>query len=440
MKFYLVLSILLLSSLVNAAGPRVDNTKLFVKLAKNSRVPQNELIKNAKYLFNSYYLLETSNAKALASELKLSKNVIKTQFNKYSGSQDLPKVQKTKDSYDSFISSVFNDARVGRVWSFKDASNHGVSVEKSYLAPVSAGEQTEIIVAVVDTGVDYKHDDLQDVMWVNKSEIPGNGIDDDENGYIDDIHGINTLKRRDDGSAFGNPMASHSHGTHVAGTIGATQNNNVGIAGIASKVKIMAIRAVPDDSDETDADVVESFLYAAQNGAKLINCSFGKSINEDGDIVKETIEHIGKTYGVLVLAAAGNDYGRDIDSDRAFPASFNTDYLLVVASTTKYGRMSWFSNVGEKSVDLAAPGSDIYSTVKGNQYANMSGTSMATPTTTGVAAKVLNHFPELGPLELKKVLMESVTPVSSFAGRMVSPGRVDLYNSLMFTLENYNSL
>ena len=254
------------------------------------------------------------------------------------------------------------------------------------------------------------------------------------------MHGINTLKRRDDGSAYGNPMASHSHGTHVSGTIAAAQNNNVGIAGIASAVKIMAIRAVPNSSDETDLDVVESFLYAAKNGAKLINCSFGKSHNEGGMIVNETIDHIGKTFGVLIFAAAGNDYGRDIDSNKTYPASFESDYLLVVASTKKSGGLSWFSNIGEKSVDLAAPGSDVYSTVKDNKYANMSGTSMATPTAVGVAAEVLSHFPELGPLGLKKALMDSVTPVKKFQGKMVSPGRIDLFSSLQFTLENYSEL
>ncbi len=423
-----------------AESPRFDNSKLFITLKDGASLPQSSLIKSSKHLFGHNYLVTTSNAVNLQNELAENSSIQKTEKNYYAGKRLLPEVSTVKLNSEPMLNfAAFNDPKVGRVWSFSDSAKKGVSVNKSYLAPLGV-EKDEIIVAVVDTGVDYNHEDLKSVMWINTAEIPGNRIDDDNNGYIDDIHGINTLKRRDDGSAFGNPMASHSHGTHVAGTIAAAQNNNVGIAGIASTVKIMAIRAVPDSSDETDADVVESFLYAAKHGAKIINCSFGKSHNEGGMIVNETIDHIGKDYGVLVLAAAGNDYGRNIDKDKTYPASFESDYLLVVASTSKRGGMSWFSNVGPKSVDLAAPGSDIYSTVKNNQYGNMSGTSMATPTTAGVAAEVLSHFPDLTPVELKKVLMDSVTPVSKFNGKMVSPGRVDLFNSLQFTLENYTNL
>ena len=423
-----------------ANTPKFDNTKLFIKIKEGSNIPQSNLIKSTKHLFTNNYIVSTSDAVKLQSELSVNPTIISTEKNYFAGKRVLPEVSTVKFNTEPMLNfAAFNDPRVGRIWSFSDASDKGVSVNKSYLSPLGVNKE-EIIVAVVDTGVDYNHEDLKAVMWHNPGEIPGNKIDDDNNGYIDDVHGINTLKRRDDGSAYGNPMASHSHGTHVSGTIAAAQNNNVGIAGIASTVKIMAIRAVPNSSDETDLDVVESFLYAAKNGAKLINCSFGKSHNEGGMIVNETIDHIGKTFGVLIFAAAGNDYGRDIDSNKTYPASFESDYLLVVASTKKNGGLSWFSNIGEKSVDLAAPGSDVYSTVKDNKYANMSGTSMATPTAVGVAAEVLSHFPELGPLGLKKALMDSVTPVKKFQGKMVSPGRIDLFSSLQFTLENYSEL
>jgi thermitase len=439
MRIMLLLSIFG-CTLAMASTPKFDNTKLFIKIKEGSNIPRSKLIKSTKHLFTNNYIVSTTDAVKLQNELSVNPGIISTEKNYFAGKRVLPEVSNVKFNTEPMLNfAAFNDPRVGRVWSFSDASDKGVSVNKSYLSPLGVNKE-EIIVAVVDTGVDYNHEDLKAVMWHNPGEIPGNKIDDDNNGYIDDVHGINTLKRRDDGSAYGNPMASHSHGTHVSGTIAAAQNNNVGIAGIASAVKIMAIRAVPNSSDETDLDVVESFLYAAKNGAKLINCSFGKSHNEGGMIVNETIDHIGKTFGVLIFAAAGNDYGRDIDSNKTYPASFESDYLLVVASTKKSGGLSWFSNIGEKSVDLAAPGSDVYSTVKDNKYANMSGTSMATPTAVGVAAEVLSHFPELGPLGLKKALMDSVTPVKKFQGKMVSPGRIDLFSSLQFTLENYSEL
>ncbi len=424
---------------VYASTPRFDNSKLFVKLKDGKAFPNSTYIKSVKHLFGDNYLVDTTNATKLAEEFAQDLSILKTEKNYYAGKRILPKTEPLQKSVELDIFNAFNDPKVGRVWSFRDAGGNGVSVDKSYLSPLGT-EKENMIVAVVDTGVDYNHEDLKNVMWKNTAEIAGNDVDDDNNGYVDDIYGINTLVKDIQGNATGDPQASHAHGTHVAGTIAAEQNNNTGIAGIASTAQIMAIRTVPDASDETDADVVESFLYAAKHGAKLINCSFGKSHNEGGMIVNETIDHIGETYGTLVFAAAGNDYGRDIDTNRQYPASFESDYLVVVASTTKSGGLSWFSNVGAKSVDLAAPGSSIYSTTPRNNYGNMSGTSMATPTTVGVAAEVWSHFPELGALQLKKVLMESVTPVKDFQGKMVTGGRVDLYNALQYTLNNYRNL
>jgi len=429
----LTLMISLTVSFAALSAQNFDNSKLFIKLNNGSSMPQLGLIKSSKHLFANNYIVETTDAKLLAQKLTSNNAVISTQLNFISEKKALPKVNRAKNNEPMDIFNFFNDPKVGRIWSFRDATDNGVSVDKSYLSPLNVNKE-EIIVAVVDTGVDYNHEDLKNVMWKNTGEIEGNGIDDDGNGYIDDIFGIDPLDDDTD------PMASHAHGTHVAGTIGAEQNNRTGIAGIASNVKIMAIRTVPDSSDETDADVVESFLYAAKNGARIINCSFGKRDNEGGMIVNETIDHIGKEYKTLVIAAAGNDYGRDIDTKLVYPASFQSDYLMVVASTTKRGGLSWFSNIGKKNVDVAAPGSDVYSTTPGNNYGNMSGTSMAAPTTAGVAAEILSHFPELDAVSLKNAMMKSVTKVGSFSSKMASGGRVDLFKTLTHTLNNLNDI
>ncbi len=444
MKLLLVVFVMATSGLALGSTPRFDNSRLFISLKDNAKLPSSNLIKSAKHLFANHYLVQTTSAVKLQRVLAKNTNVLATEKNYYAGKRELPTPNFNKNGDDEeeiewFDYKSFNDPLVGRIWSFNDSDANGVSVDKTYLSPLRRPEE-DIIVAVVDTGVDYNHEDLKNVMWRNEKEIPGNGIDDDNNGYVDDVYGIDTLEKNADGSATGDPMASHAHGTHVAGTIAAEQNNGIGIAGIASRVKIMAIRTVPDNADETDADVVESFLYAARHGAKLINCSFGKNHNEGGGIVDTTIDWIGTKHGVLVVAAAGNDYGRDIDSRRTFPASFDSDYLMVIASTNKRGSLSFFSNIGPKNVDVAAPGSSIYSTVPGNRYQNMSGTSMATPTAVGVAAEVLSNFPELSPLQLKKVLMKSATPVKRFQGKMVSEGRVDLYNALQYTLINFPKL
>lgn len=437
MKIAILSMILVISAF--AETPRFETNRLFIKLAPGAKVPSSDLIKSVKPLFGQNYLVNTTNAVALENELKNNKNIVATEKSYFAGKNELPKAKKDKSMTEFNFFEAFNDPKVSRIWSFKDIGDYGVSVDRAYMNPIGLAKE-EVIVAVVDTGVDYNHEDLKNVMWINSKEIPNNGIDDDNNGYVDDVHGIDTLNKDDQGNASGDPMASHAHGTHVAGTIAAEQNNHTGIAGIASNVKIMAIRAVPDSSDETDADVVESFLYAAKHGARIINCSFGKKHNEGGMIVNETIDHIGKTYGVLVIAAAGNEYRSDNDVKPKYPASFPSDHLMVIASTNKTGGLSWFSNIGKKTVDVAAPGSSIYSTVPGNGYANMSGTSMAAPTAAGVTAEVLSHFPDFNGQTIKKVIMDSAVAHPPFQHRMVSGARVNLHLALRHALKNYDNL
>jgi len=381
-----------------------------------------------KLLFNDWYVVHTRDVTTLENELKNIDPRIIIERDFKSSKRVLP---KTRDTYERNISkarSFFNDPSATRVWSFEDANRYGISIERAY-RDLSIPYQEEIIVAVVDTGIDYNHEDLKNVMWTNTQEIPGNGIDDDNNGYVDDIHGLNTLIRDSEGNATGDMMDTHSHGTHVAGTIGAEQNNDIGIAGIAGNVRLMGLRTVPNSGDELDVDVIEAFLYAAKNGARVINCSFGKDRNEGGMAVKEAIDFIGQKYKTLVVAAAGNS-SRDIDTRPTYPASFNSENLLVVASTTSRGRLSFFSNYGSENVDLAAPGSDIYSTVPRNGYGSKSGTSMASPTTAGVAAEVLSKFPKLTPREVKEVLMKTVTKSRRIRRSLASQGRIDLYNAL----------
>ncbi len=401
--------------------------RLLVKTQNEDLIKSLPQSKRVKHLFKNWYVIHTDDLKSLENQLKGLKTRIIVERDYRATSKKLPTPQ-AREKTNLPQSAFFNDPKAGDVWSFKDANRHGSSIEKAYQAEFPQA-QTEVIVAVVDTGIDHNHEDLSDVMWTNPNEIPGNGIDDDQNGYIDDVYGLNTLVRDDEGNATGDTMDTHSHGTHVAGTIGATQNNGVGIAGIASNVRLMALRTVPNSGDELDVDVIEAFLYAAKNGAKIINCSFGKDNNEGGQAVKEAIDFIGTTYGTLVVAAAGNS-SRDIDSRLTYPASFPSSNLMVVGSTTSSGRMSWFSNYGKVNVDLAAPGSQIYSTTPGNRYANMSGTSMASPTAAGIAAEVLSRYPHLGPVELKEALMKTVTKTRRIRRAMASQGRIDLFSTL----------
>jgi thermitase len=422
-----VIALLLLSSSIFAELPRFNNKRLIVKLKEGQSLEKNHLIKKADHLFGQLYVLHTNDALQLESNLLKSKKFEYIEKDFYS-KRSLATPSARHESVPRARAKYFNDKFANKLWGFDERTSHGMSVNMAY-STHTATQNEEIIVAVVDTGVDVKHEDLKANIWINEGEIAGNKIDDDGNGYVDDINGINTLVRDAQGKATVDLKDGHGHGTHVSGTIAAVQNNKIGIAGVSSHTKIMGIRTVPNDADELDVDIIEGFLYAAKHGARLINCSFGKKVNEGGMAVSDTIKHIGENYNVLVVAAAGNETS-NIDVNLKYPASFQNDSLLVVASTSSLGGLSYFSNYGAKNVDLAAPGSNIYSTMPGNKYGDMSGTSMATPNTVGVAAEVLSRYPDLSAIELKETLMNSVTPVKAFNGKMISGGRVDLHSAL----------
>lgn len=423
----------------HAGSERYHPNHLFVKMKAGETLIASPLIKSSKKLFDNLYLVKTSSAEQLAANISSSPIVEYVEKDFYAPTKIMPK-HEVLDRADVFIKNLqnfnfemtsFNDPDVPKLWAFK--GNAGLDVNGAYDSLPERAPK-EVIVAVVDTGVDHNHEDLKDIMWTNEGEIPANGIDDDNNGYIDDIHGINTLVRDAQGQATMNTMASHWHGTHVSGTIAATQNNGLGIAGVASNVKIMAIRTVPDAADELDSDIVEAYLYAAKMGAKVINCSFGKSVNEGGMVVRDTINKISQK-GVLVVISAGNDSSGPIrwhnnDTSPKYPASFDSENTLVIASTTSSGGLSSFSNVGKVTVDVASPGSSIYSTINGNKYSSASGTSMAAPNASGVVAMVMGYYPNLKNTAIKKVLMSSVTKVPEFADKVASGGRLNLKAAL----------
>lgn len=456
-------------------------------------------------------------------------------------------------------------------WYLKDPKKtkvYGVGAEKAYELLKGKNPQ-EVIVAVIDSGVETDHPDLKDVIWVNEKEIPGNGVDDDNNGYIDDVHGWSFLggpggdidqealeisrmyrseakyfegkdlsnlsaedKKRHEAflklkeahtkeisttaQNYGqikvlndyiqNVKASNNgeftkkgnkayqpkneietkikkrlglilavvkpaeledqisgaaksyegmlkmdkldvdslrmtlvgdnpsdmterfygcnryegpdafHGTHVAGIIAAKRGNGIGIEGIANNVKIMVLRAVPN-GDERDKDVANAIRYAVDNGAKVINMSFGKYYTPNKDVVDEAILYA-KSKDVLLVHAAGND-AKNKDLEDSYPTRILSDGTIAsnwievgASSSSKKGKdlIANFSNYGSKTVDVFAPGVDIYSTVPDGKYGDASGTSMACPATAGVAAMIRSYFPELKAHEVKELLMKTATP------------------------------
>ena len=426
----------------------------------------------------------------------------------------------------------------------------GMSVDRAYDELLNGLKPKKVIVAVIDSGVDIDHEDLDGLIWKNLNEIPNNKIDDDRNGYIDDVFGwnflgdsynetlemsrlvrdnkinhpqyenakttvleklseaeenlklyspilenykiansiiLNYLKKdsylideikdlesedefvikakefiiyadsfdlnlnlleglvneyydfvnyyynvefngRDSvgddiydlsDQDYGNPNVMHSrdsesHGTHVSGIIAANRNNNIGMKGINNSVKIMPIRAVPN-GDEYDKDISLAIRYAVDNGAQIINMSFGKSFSSNPEWVYEAIKYAEKN-NVLIVHAAGND-DKDLDKmdDKNFPndhkyeLEFANNYISVGASTISYneGLVAYFSNYGQKNVDIYAPGYQIYSLLPGNKYDFKNGTSMAAPAVSGVASLILSYFPKTSAKKLKKIILDS---------------------------------
>lgn len=529
-----------------------------------------------------------------------------------------------------YAQTDINESTYSQDWFLKDPQTdhlQGVSAERAYNTLLKGKESRTVLVAVIDSGIDIDHEDLKDVIWTNEDEIPGNGIDDDHNGYVDDVHGWSFLgnkngnnvdadtyeltreyvrlkkkyegvkekdikgKQRDDYNYWKKIEADYlaeakkaqeqynlysmiyenishgvdtlravlgveelspdvldgfqtsdqslriakgavmlifqnmgpdadvdealdelkeavehfetqveygynpdfnsreivgdnysdvyekgygcndvkgpdpSHGTHVAGIIGANRKNDIGIKGIADNVRIMSVRAVPN-GDERDKDVANAIIYAADNGAQVINMSFGKSYSPQKYAVDKAVKYA-ESKGVLLIHAAGNE-GKDIDTASNYPTRYYYKKWLFFKPRKKehqdwieVGASSWsgdeefaasFSNFGKHTVDLFAPGVDIYSTYPNNEYKKNSGTSMASPSTAGVAALIMSYFPKLTADEVKEILMKStrkfdnlqvIRPGSdeeiAFADLSRSGGVVDVYEAVKMAEEKQAS-
>jgi subtilisin family serine protease len=286
---------------------------------------------------------------------------------------------------------------------------------------------TDVVVADIDTGVNYNHPDLAANMWRNPGEIAGNGVDDDSNGYVDDVYGI------DPANNDSNPLDIDGHGTHTSGTIGAVSDNGVGVAAVAPRVKILACRFIGASGTGSDADAIECFNYVVALKQRGVNVRV--TSNSWGGLrdqffpqaLKNAIDAAGAA-GIVNVFAAGND-GVNIDSTPFDPASFTSSSIVSVAASDSADAKASFSNYGAVSVDLAAPGVDILSTYKSG-YAYASGTSMATPHVAGAAAMLLAYRPALTVGEVKNALLNSADLLGSWTGLVATGGRLNLFQTL----------
>lgn len=289
---------------------------------------------------------------------------------------------------------------------------------------------TNTVVAVIDTGVRYTHVDLARQMWSNPGEIPGNGIDDDGNGYIDDVHGINSILDS------GDPFDDGDHGSHVAGTIAASANDENGHVGVAWNVRIMALKFLrgPDQGGfGLTSDAIQCLQYAVSKGVKLSNNSWGGGPFEQ--TMLDALQQA-RDRGHLFIAAAGNNT-QDADLDPGFPASYDLDNVVSVAALDRKDKLASFSNYGRTSVDLGAPGVEIFSSTSGSdtEYQVFAGTSMASPHVAGVAALCLSAFPKASMIELRERLLSTVTVVEGLRGKVVTGGRLNALGALKATAD-----
>ena len=306
----------------------------------------------------------------------------------------------------------------GTLWGLNQISDADIDAPEGWDVRTSAGS---LIVAVVDTGVRYTHQDLAANMWRNPGEVAGNGVDDDGNGFVDDVYGCNAYGRN------GNPMDDNGHGSHCSGTIGGVGNNGVGVTGVAWGVKLMACKFLSSTGSGTDSDAITCIDYARLKGAKVLSCSWGGG--GYGASMSAAIDRA-RAAGVILVAAAGNESSNN-DAVASYPANYPQDNIVSVAATTRTDGLASFSNYGSTTVDLAAPGDGIYSTVSSSDsaYASYSGTSMATPHVSGVVALLAAQYPADTYVSLIQRLMNGTDAVSALAGKMRA-GRLNLAKAL----------
>jgi subtilisin family serine protease len=336
-----------------------------------------------------------------------------------------PNVEYAEPNYKLNVNSTTpNDPSFSSLWGLHNTGQTGGTADCDIDAPeawdIVKNASSNIVIAVIDTGVDYNHPDLASNMWVNSDEIPNNGIDDDNNGYIDDYRGWDFAY--DDN----NPMDGHYHGTHCAGTIAAVGNNGIGVAGVAWSAKIMPVKFLNDSGSGYTSDAISSIQYAVANGAKILSNSWGGGGYSQALKDAITASH---NAGTLFVAAAGNS-GTNNDSSPHYPSSYDVENVIAVAATDHNDNLASFSCYGPNSVDLAAPGVSIYSTKPNNTYGSLSGTSMATPHVSGICALIWSHFPNSTNIQLKARLLSTVDQKSSLQGKIISNGRANLYKAL----------
>ncbi len=347
--------------------------------------------------------------------------------NRISLLKDSGQFEYVEPDYLVYLDATPTDAAFadGRLWGLRNTGQSG-GVAGADIGAVQAWNITtgspDVIVAVIDSGIRYTHRDLAPNMWRNPGEIPGNGIDDDGDGYVDNVFGINAI------TDSGDPMDDNGHGTHVAGTIGAVANDSNGHVGVSWNVKLMACKFLPGVGTGKTFDAIKCIEFAVSKGARVLNNSWG-----GGSSSQALFDAIARARdrGVLFVAAAGND-GTDNDQIPHYPSNYNLDNIISVAALDRRDVLAGFSCFGRNTVHVGAPGVEIFSCWVGSDsdYKSIPGTSMATPHVAGVAALILSHYHGMSVSELRRAILSTGVPVPALQGKTTSGTRVNAFNAL----------
>jgi subtilase family protein/fervidolysin-like protein/ASPM-SPD-2-Hydin domain-containing protein/HYDIN/CFA65/VesB family protein/BACON domain-containing protein len=331
-----------------------------------------------------------------------------------------PKIEYIEPNYILEANETPNDPLYPQLYGMNNTGQTGGTIDADIDAPqawdVFTGSSSALI-GVIDTGVDYNHPDLAANIWTNPGEIPGNNVDDDNNGYVDDVHGYDFINND------GDPMDDHGHGSHCSGTIGGVGNNGIGVAGVNWNVKIMGLKFLSASGSGSTADAVEAINYATMMHVRLTSNSWG-----GGGFSQALLDAINDAdaAGILFVCAAGNA-SANTDVTPNYPSTYPSANIVAVAATDHNDNLASFSNYGATTVDLAAPGVNIVSTTPGNTYSTFSGTSMATPHVAGALGLVFGRFPNIGHLDAKNLIMSFVDHKASLAGKCVTGGRLNAF-------------
>ena len=422
-------------------GLTVDN-EVIISVAANNNLPALEWIENT----NTFPALSKKRLSSFATRMQTNRtsNLSRNEFglsyysfrNPCETSATLRRLLRTRAGLlcernrvitADAANPLINDTHKALLYALDTSSVGRINAAEAW--GLSTGSSS-VVVGILDSGMNYTHPDLSANVWVNPGEIAGNGIDDDGNGYIDDVNGVDTVNNDS------NPVDDNFHGTHVAGTIGAVGNNGLGVAGVAWSVKMIPCKFLNAGGSGSTSGAIQCLDYMtnlkSNAGINIVatNNSWGGG-SSFSSALYQAIQR-SEAANILFVAAAGNS-GSDNDAVATYPANFDLSNIISVAAIDQNGGLASFSNYGATTVDIGAPGVSIASTYSGNSYAYLSGTSMATPQVTGAIALLRSYKPNLTMTQTKASITTSGTALSSLSGKTSTGKNINLFGALTTT-------